>query len=96
MTEVVEYPFSRELYGISSRNYKFQISIAMILAGIFNKIYLQSEYIEKIISNKEEMIKFVNKVGALLQVSYLEDPEYNASSTNSKKMKELVEKFNLD
>lgn len=96
MTEVVEYPFSRELYGISSRNYKFQISIAMILAGIFNKIYLQSEYIEKIISDKEELIKFVNKVGALLQSSYLEDPEYNASSTNSKKMKELVEKFCVD
>lgn len=43
-----------------------------------------------------EMIKFIDKVGSLLQASYLEDPNYNALSTNSKKMKELVEKFDIN
>lgn len=39
ISEVVEYPFSKEIYGIESRNYKFQMSIAMILAAIFRKTY---------------------------------------------------------
>src|SRR5690625_6850141 len=34
----VNYPFSKEIYGIASRSYKFQISIAMILAAIMHKI----------------------------------------------------------
>ena len=95
ITPIVEYPFSRELYGISSRNYKFQISIAMIIAGIFHKLSKTPGCVEKIISDSTETLKFVNKVGELLQLSYLEDPEYNASSTNSKQMKILIDDFNI-
>lgn len=93
MTKVVEFPFSKELYGISSRNYKFQISIAMIIAAIFREYLYNTEYLEKIISDVEEASGFIHIVGDVLQTSYLEDPEYNASSTNAKQMKKLIEKF---
>ena len=33
-TSVTPYPFSKEIYGISSKSYKFQTSMAMILAAL--------------------------------------------------------------
>lgn len=95
----VEYPFSKEIYGVSSRNYKFQISIAMILAAIFHKITnIDSTMIDAIQQDSDKMNKFLESVKNILTNSYLEDPNYNASSTNSKEMKKLVDaiEFNLD
>ncbi|MEK3790001.1 DUF262 domain-containing protein [Paenibacillus sp. FSL K6-1230] len=88
----IEFPFSREIYGISSRSYKFQISIAMILSGIINKL-LVSGYSLTELKSQTVMEKFINYMSDVLRNSYLEDPEYNASSTNAKKVKELVDMF---
>lgn len=88
----IDFPFSRELYGVSSRNYKFQISIAMILSGIINKIYTNNS---SLISIKENLTLFLSYISELLEASYLEDPNYNASSTNSRKIKELVDNFEI-
>jgi hypothetical protein len=91
----IDFPFSREIYGVSSRNYKFQISIAMILAGIMNKM-ISNGYSLNILEDNTSLEKFLGYLSVLLKDSYLEDPEYNASSTNSKKIKELISKVNLE
>lgn len=80
----VRYPFSKELYGISSRNYKFQMSIAMLLSAVFNKV----KDINKLCNDQ-----LMEMLADALENSYLEDPEYNASSTNSVKMKEFIDRL---
>lgn len=90
---IIKYPFSKEIYGISSRNYKFQMSTAMIISGIFNKMFEKESIKENF---KDENLKeTLKKISDLLKDSYLEDPEYTASTTNSIKIKELIEKFNI-
>lgn len=88
------YPFSKELYGVSSRNYKFQISIAMILAAVFHKIFIKknTESIVSII----DIPKFVEYIPGKLNNSFLEDPEYSASSTNPKKLIELIDDIDIE
>lgn len=92
--EKIEYPFSREIYGVSSRSYKFQISIAMIISGIMNKIIMSGIALTTL-SDIAVLDKFLNNLATILKTSYLEDPEYNASSTNSKKIKELIASIDL-
>ncbi|MGQ1384320.1 DUF262 domain-containing protein [Acinetobacter baumannii] len=91
ISENIEYPFSREIYGISSRNYKFQISIAMILAGIVNKLIENGESI----SNLQNINKVNKYIGKLLANSYLEDPNYNASSTNYVELTKLINEVDI-
>ncbi|MGX4588384.1 DUF262 domain-containing protein [Paenibacillus chitinolyticus] len=91
----VEYPFSREIYGISSRSYKFQISIAMILSGIVNKM-LVNGYSLSVLFVDSTLQKLLSYIFSFLNNSYLEDPDYNASSTNAKKIKELITDFDLE
>lgn len=82
-----KYPFSKELYGISSKSYKFQTSMAMILAAIYRKVYILNEG-EQIDNNA-----LLLKIQYELSNSFLENPMYNASSTNSREIKRLVEEF---
>ncbi|MFC5467488.1 DUF262 domain-containing protein [Cohnella suwonensis] len=91
----VEFPFSREIYGISSRSYKFQISIAMILSAIINKVLVYG-YPLSILSDDSVLQRLLNYTSDFLNNSYLEDPDYNASSTNAKKIKELITDFDLE
>jgi hypothetical protein len=91
IAEKVKYPFSRELYGVSSRNYKFQISIAMIMAGIVNKFFNES----KDLSQLKDRDSIINYIENLLLNSYLEDKDYNASSTNVTQMQELINQVDL-
>lgn len=91
LNQKIEFPFSRELYGISSRNYKFQISIAMILAGIVNKLLSVDEDVRNL-KNVEETVNYLQK---LLSTSYLEDPEYNASSTNYIELMKLIQSVEI-
>lgn len=91
-----EYPFSKEIYGISSRNYKFQISIAMILAGVFNKILNNEEADIKFSSEESYRREFMRIVKENLLDSFLEDPNYNASSTNSREIKKLVDRISIE
>ncbi|ATV66226.1 hypothetical protein CTM86_06250 [Fusobacterium pseudoperiodonticum] len=86
--EVVSYPFSKEIYGIASRNYKFQISIAMILSAIYNKTLLENKEID--------VSKFLPEIKSKLEDSFLEAGDYNSSSTNSKKIQEFIETIELD
>lgn len=90
----VEFPFSKEIYGISSRNYKFQISIGMLLAGIFHKM-ISSEISLDILNDTTILEKFLDDISIIFKESYLEDPDYNASSTNPKKMNELINSIDL-
>ena len=91
-----EYPFSKEIYGISSRNYKFQISIAMILAGVFNKIVNNNKVYTKFSIEESYRMEFMKIVKENLLDSFLEDPNYNASSTNSREIKKLVDKISIE
>lgn len=83
----IEYPFSKEIYGVESRNYKFQMSIAMIITALYRKEYLKIN-IEQLDRNT-----ILNRIQESLLNSYIENPEYKASTTNSKKIKELVDNF---
>lgn len=89
--EVCEFPFSKELYGVSSRNYKFQISIAMILAGIFNKLSKDKELLNDILILDEVRDAFLNTIRFNLRESFMEDPNYNASTTNSREISKLID-----
>jgi hypothetical protein len=91
LSKFVSYPMSKEIYGLSNRNYKFQISIGMILAGVFKKISDDGKNIENI--NYEI---FLNYMKEMLNGSFLEDPEYNASSTNPAEIKKLLDTLNFD
>lgn len=92
ISEKITYPFSREIYGVSSRNYKFQISIAMILAGIMNKAFVANKTLEEL-KPIDDILLYLKDV---LQNSYLEDPKYNASSTNTLEIEKLINKVELD
>lgn len=91
ISKEIQFPFSRELYGISSRNYKFQISIAMILAGLTHKFIINNKKIDEL-KDIKSVIKYIEET---LLDSYLEDKNYNASSTNVTEMKALIEKIEL-
>ncbi|WP_038299191.1 DUF262 domain-containing protein [Metaclostridioides mangenotii] len=95
LQDKVKFPFSKEIYGISSRNYKFQISIAMIMAGIFKEKIHNTNLQSKILENDTDRDQFIEVLAGDLLNSFLEDPEYSASSTNSKKIKELIEGINI-
>lgn len=95
LQERVKFPFSKEIYGISSRNYKFQISIAMIIAGIYKEKLKDKDLLYKILEDDDERNKFIDILSKSLINSFLEDSEYNASSTNSKKIKELIDNINI-
>jgi len=88
LATVTEYPFSRELYGISLRGNKFQVSISMILSGIFHKLNSTSFDFENFDAN--DLRKYIMD---LLNNSYLEDPQYKASTTNPIEIAKVVDEF---
>lgn len=86
-TEITPYPISKELYGISSKSYKFQTSMALILPAMYNKLY-----IDKIAGEVtfEVAIKMIQQA---MQNSFIEDSSYKASSTNSKEIIKVIDVF---
>lgn len=86
-TKITPYPLSKEFYGIASKSYKFQTSMALILPALYKKIYD-----EKVLGDIsfEKAIEMIQK--AMLG-SFIEDTHYTASSTNSKEIKKLVNSF---
>lgn len=86
-TSVTPYPFSKEIYGISSKSYKFQTSMAMILSAIYRKVFIQK------LTLFESNEALLARIKETLSNSFLEDPEYNASSTNSFKISAFIESF---
>lgn len=73
------------------RNYKFQISIAMIIAGVFKEKIFKTELLDRILAEEDERNRVLKIIAEKISNSFLEDPQYNASSTNSKKIKELID-----
>lgn len=94
-TKKIEFPFSREIYGVSNRNFKFQISIAMIISAIFNKMIKEGIKLE-IFFGEEEQIFILNFFKETLENSYLEDLGYNASSTSPTQMKKLIDSVDVE
>lgn len=94
LSSVVEYPFSREIYGFSRQKSKFQISIAMILSGIFNKMKVKGLSLEEICSDKNIQY-FLQQAEIILADSHLENPEYKASSTNPIEIEKVIDLYNV-
>jgi len=90
LASVTEYPFSRELYGVSVRGNKFQVSLSMILAGVFNKLVVEGADIENL-----NIRLFRNYTKEIINNSYLEDPNYKASTTNPLEIEALINSFNF-
>ena len=85
-TTYTSYPFSKEIYGISSKSYKFQTSMALILPAIYKKEYIDHNC-------EKDFDTQLEKLQKLLSNSFLEDTSYNASSTNSTKINEFVNSY---
>jgi hypothetical protein len=94
LTKVTEYPFSREIYGVTQRGNKFQVSISMILAAVFRKLK-NSNFDFEILEEEEGLARFSSYISDFLNESYLEDTEYRASTTNPIEINNLVDKFDL-
>ena len=61
--------------------------MALILPALFNKLY-----VEKVVGDIsfEKSVEMIKKA---MMNSFIEDPNYTASSTNSKEIKKLVNAF---
>jgi uncharacterized protein with ParB-like and HNH nuclease domain len=88
----VEYPFSKEIYGVSKRGNKFQVSISMILAGVFRKLSNLGVSLDGLCMD-ENITSFIRVLSESLNGSYLEDPDYNASTTNPVEIQKFVDAF---
>ena len=95
ITEFVEYPFSKEIYGVSKRGNKLQVSLSMILAGIYKKITDGKMLNVVTICEKPNLILFMKKLSIQLNESYLEDPNYAASTTNPTEIQKFIDEFNF-
>ena len=86
-TKITPYPISKEIYGISSKQYKFSTAIALILTALYRKIYI------------DKAVKFdsfdsaISAIQECLKNSFIEDISYTASSTNSKEIEKLLNEF---
>ena len=87
LTKFANNPFSKEIYGISSRGGKFQVSISMILASVFHEL-VKKINVDAFIENNIEM--FYEVLSYSIMNSYLEDPEYRASTTNTDEINKLT------
>ncbi|EGQ9221707.1 DUF262 domain-containing protein [Vibrio parahaemolyticus] len=95
LAKITPYPFSREIYGISSkRGNKFQVSISMILAGIYKKL-IESGFDFTLLENTINLETFSIEITRILNESHLEDPEYKASTTNPVEIEKTVASFDL-
>lgn len=89
-TSITQYPLSKELYGISSKSYKFQTSMALIVPALYKKIYYEMK-----IDDTIDFQKVINAIRESLSNSFLEKAAYSVSSTNSKEIKKLIDDFEL-
>ena len=92
IANVVEFPFSKEIYGVSKRGNKFQVSISMILSGIFKKFIDQGADVGEL-SKEQVLTRFLMVFSKALNDSYLEDPDYSASTTNPVEIQKFVDSF---
>ncbi|KHE67130.1 DUF262 domain-containing protein [Halobacillus sp. BBL2006] len=72
----VKYPFSKEIYGIESRNYKLQTPILMLVSGFLK--YLFDNEIDVV--DDEKFSGVMNTIKSVLSTSYLEE-DFKGSNT---------------
>ena len=87
---ITPYPISKELYGISSKSYKFQTSMALILPALYKKTYESKQF------SDIDFNSVIDKIRQALSNSFLERNDYTASSTNSREIAKLVDEFTID
>lgn len=92
ISDIVEYPFSKEIYGVSKRGNKFQVSISMILSGIFKK-FIDHGIDVNTLCKEQVLTNFLKVLSKSLNESYLEDPDYSASTTNPSEIQKFVDGF---
>jgi hypothetical protein len=92
MSKYTEYPFSKEIYGVSKRGNKFQVSISMILAGLFRRFNVEGVDFDSL-CQEANIERFLKQLSESLNDSYLEDPKYNASTTNPIEVQKFVDGF---
>lgn len=92
LTHKTEHPFSREIYGVSQRGYKFQVSISMILAAIFKKMNDENYNFDQL-NLPEHLEQISQEISRVINNSHLEDPEYKASSTNPEELLKVINDF---
>lgn len=96
LCKITPFPFSREIYGISSRRgNKFQVSISMILAGIYRKL-LESKFNCYLFEGNEFQLSFSKEITRVLNESHLEEPDYKASTTNPIEIEKVIKSFNIE
>ena len=88
-TKYTPYPISKEFYGISSKQYKFSTSMALVLTALYKKVYID------IGSNNLAFDDVILKMKECLIHSFLEDSSYSASSTNSREIEKLIYNFTI-
>lgn len=86
-TKYTPYPISKEFYGISSKQYKFSTSMALVLTALYKKVYIDAG------SDNLEFDGVILKMKTCLTNSFLEDSSYSASSTNSREIEKLIDNF---
>ncbi|KEP25133.1 DUF262 domain-containing protein [Bacillus zhangzhouensis] len=91
----IKYPFSKEIYGVESRNYKVQIPILMIITDFLRR--LMEEKVE--ITSEINMGIILKVISNVMKDSYLEN-NYKGSSTRPELLIEtsnkLYENFKLN
>lgn len=93
LTVITEQPFSKEIYGVSSkRGNKYQVSVAMILAGVFKKLQ-EDDFTHLDLTNEDDIKRIASEINTLLNKSHLEDPEYKASTTNPLEVQKIIDSF---
>jgi hypothetical protein len=80
------YPFSKEIYGIGSRNYKLQLPILMIMSAFIK--YLKDNKID--IVDKQNLKSIKNAIAITLENSYLETG-FKGSNTRPDILQETLE-----
>lgn len=83
-----------EVYGISQRGKKFQVSIFMLLAGIFKKLN-EADFDFESLKSSSVRNKLLQEISIRLNESHLENPEYNASTTNSDELIKVIDAFQV-
>lgn len=84
--EGVKFPFSKEIYGVESRNYKLQTPILMIISGFLN--YLFERKIE--ILDDEIFPEIMSSLKKVLSTSYLEN-DFKGSNTRPSILKKTLD-----
>jgi len=93
LTRITNQPFSKEIYGVSSkRGNKYQVSVSMALAGIFKKLN-DSGFDFSTLEEDANLNEIAKKISNALLNSHLEDPEYKASTTNPNEIQKIIEDF---